>query len=160
MSRRSTVVDLPESRFGSVYSVRSGGRRRIRSVTLAGVGGNPALLNPVLLFFLRHGHAGHARGTKTSHHKRPHHKWWATKAVVESQGSWPLVYPLLGGRIGSKLRTMKLAQFFSNYFTVRAELRRAAEGLTQEQLDWVSPSYPATIGGLLEIGRASCRERV
>lgn len=44
---------------------------------------------------------------------------------------------------------MKLAQFFTNYFTVRAELRRAAEGLTQEQLDCVATSYPATIGGLL-----------
>ena len=44
---------------------------------------------------------------------------------------------------------MKLADIFSNYFTVRAELREAVAPLSQEQLDWLPPDHPASIGRLL-----------
>ncbi len=44
---------------------------------------------------------------------------------------------------------MKLSDFFSNYFTVRAELVKAVQGLTQQQLDWTPPNHPASIGKLL-----------
>ncbi|HPI32831.1 MAG TPA: DinB family protein [candidate division Zixibacteria bacterium] len=44
---------------------------------------------------------------------------------------------------------MKLAEIFSNYFTVRGELRKAVEGLTQAQFDWAPPRHTASIGRLL-----------
>ena len=44
---------------------------------------------------------------------------------------------------------MKLADFFSNYFTVRRELVKAVQSLTQSQLDWTPPNHPASIGKLL-----------
>jgi uncharacterized damage-inducible protein DinB len=44
---------------------------------------------------------------------------------------------------------MKLADIFSNYFTVRKELMKAVEPLTQAQLDWMPPMHTATIGKLL-----------
>jgi uncharacterized damage-inducible protein DinB len=43
---------------------------------------------------------------------------------------------------------MKLEDFFSNYFTVRAELVKAVEKLTPEQLAWKAPDYPNTLGWL------------
>ncbi|HVP07809.1 MAG TPA: DinB family protein, partial [Candidatus Acidoferrum sp.] len=44
---------------------------------------------------------------------------------------------------------MKLAQVFSNYFTVRAELIGSVAHLTQAEIDWVPPNHSATIGALL-----------
>ncbi|MFQ6008545.1 MAG: DinB family protein [Candidatus Zixiibacteriota bacterium] len=44
---------------------------------------------------------------------------------------------------------MKLSDFFSNYFTVRTELVKAVQGLTQPQLDWTPANHPASIGRLL-----------
>ncbi len=44
---------------------------------------------------------------------------------------------------------MKLSQFFSNYFTVRAEMLKAVENLTQEQLDWIPANYKNSVGKLL-----------
>ncbi len=44
---------------------------------------------------------------------------------------------------------MKLSEIFSNYFTVRAEMMRAVENLSQEQLDWTGPHHPASVGRLL-----------
>ncbi len=44
---------------------------------------------------------------------------------------------------------MKLADFFSNYFTIRLEMLEAVKGLTQEQLAWKTASHPNSIGGLL-----------
>lgn len=48
-----------------------------------------------------------------------------------------------------KLPLMKLAEFFSNYFTVRKELVEAVKGLSREQLDWCAPGHPNSIGHLL-----------
>ncbi len=44
---------------------------------------------------------------------------------------------------------MKLSQFFSNYFTVRAEMLSAVGSLSQEQLDWTPPHHKNSIGKLL-----------
>jgi len=44
---------------------------------------------------------------------------------------------------------MKLSDFFSNYFTVRAEMLDAVKNLTQEQLDWKPERHPNSIGKLL-----------
>jgi uncharacterized damage-inducible protein DinB len=44
---------------------------------------------------------------------------------------------------------MKLAEFFSNYFTIRLELLEAVKELTPEQLDWKTDIHPNTIGRLL-----------
>jgi uncharacterized damage-inducible protein DinB len=44
---------------------------------------------------------------------------------------------------------MKLAKFFSNYFTVRLELLDAVRELTQGQLDWKNDNHPNSIGWLL-----------
>ncbi len=50
-----------------------------------------------------------------------------------------------GGYFGA----MQLADFFSNYFTVRKELVAGVEKLTPEQLAWKFDQHPATIGQLL-----------
>ena len=44
---------------------------------------------------------------------------------------------------------MKLTGFFSNYFTVRAQLVKAVKNLTPQQLDWTSLDHPASIRKLL-----------
>ena len=44
---------------------------------------------------------------------------------------------------------MKLADVFSNYRTVRLELTRAIDGLSQDQLDWTAPDHPNSIRLLL-----------
>lgn len=44
---------------------------------------------------------------------------------------------------------MKLTDFFSNYYTVRAELVDLVKGLTQEQLDWKPANHKNSIGYLL-----------
>jgi uncharacterized damage-inducible protein DinB len=44
---------------------------------------------------------------------------------------------------------MKLAEFFSNYFTIRLELVEAVKELTQEQLDWKPGNHPNSIASLL-----------
>ena len=58
---------------------------------------------------------------------------------------WDLLSPFSCG----KLFLMKLSDLFSNYFTVRAELVKAVQDLTQEQLDWTPPNHLASIGKLL-----------
>ena len=44
---------------------------------------------------------------------------------------------------------MKLAHFFSNYFTVRDEMVNAVRNLTRDQLDWIPPNHSTSIGRLL-----------
>ena len=44
---------------------------------------------------------------------------------------------------------MKLAEIFSNYFTVRQELYQAIKDLTQEQLDWHSKNHPWSVADIL-----------
>lgn len=44
---------------------------------------------------------------------------------------------------------MNLSDFFSNYYTVRAEMLDAVKNMTQEQLDWKCPQHSNTVGKLL-----------
>ncbi|MBN1211269.1 MAG: DinB family protein [candidate division Zixibacteria bacterium] len=44
---------------------------------------------------------------------------------------------------------MKLAELFSNYYTVRKELLAAVADLTLSQLAWTAPGHPNSIGRLL-----------
>ena len=47
------------------------------------------------------------------------------------------------------LFAMTLSEFFSNYFTVRDELRVAVRDLTPEQLAWTCHQHPGSVGQLL-----------
>ncbi|UCC43885.1 MAG: DinB family protein [Candidatus Zixiibacteriota bacterium] len=44
---------------------------------------------------------------------------------------------------------MNLADLFSNYFTVRAEMVQAVKSLSRDQLHWKTPGHPNSIGWLL-----------
>ena len=44
---------------------------------------------------------------------------------------------------------MKLSDIFSNYDTVRQEMREAVSGMTQEQLDWRTEMHPWSVGDIL-----------
>ena len=44
---------------------------------------------------------------------------------------------------------MKLADLFSNYFTVRNEMIKAVENLSRQYLEWTPPNHTNSIGSLL-----------